>query len=155
MAVKRIVDHSEQFNLNGSEYMIIDSDENGTKKYKLSNLQTGGSGGRGGSAYDAEIRLYHDGNSGHSMQVIRQSGDYATLKSLIDQNITPNVLVREFHEGLHIYGCTSAIAIYDVIDDVNPPFIWFKAYIPYGTANPKDWSVIGLTWNANDVVTID
>lgn len=155
MAVKRIVEHSEQFNLNGSEYMIIDSDENGTKKYKLSNLQTGGGGTGGTSGYDAEIRIFHSSDTGSDFHVDTISGSYSALRALLSQNICPNVLVRVIDHLSTTYSCSNGVAIYDVRDEVSVPYIWFKVYAPNGSYSPQNWPAYGFIWYANDTITLD
>lgn len=63
-------------------------------------------------AYDAVIRIYHDGNSGHNYEVTILSGSYSAIKEKTINNEPPVVLAHIWDELNNYRGSSTMTSIY-------------------------------------------
>lgn len=122
---------------------------------KMNNIETGIQEVAESGGYDAEIRYYNDNNSSHDPVVTVVSGDYDTLMGLIEDNISPNVLVRYWDDFLYMWGVTNAVAIYTW--DSSEGVINFTMQLPKANTNSgasasERFYGRGFSWNSNDEV---
>lgn len=101
----------------------------------------------GGSGYDAEVSIYHGQGSADPMVGTIIEGDYATLRSMVDNKLAPNILVRLWNDATHYKGVSNAVHVYGV----NEGNIIFSAFIP----DSGDSSVLYFTfiWDSSDVLS--
>ena len=66
----------------------------------------------GAGSYDAEVYIYHSGNSADSYVGTIVSGDFATLSAMIADDTPPNILVRYWDEMRYLKFTVNAVAIY-------------------------------------------
>lgn len=118
---------------------------------KLNKLEQGVSNA-GGGGYDAEIRIYHDNNSNHDYECTIVSGSFASLYAMLQDNISPIVLVRMWDEMNNIKSATTAAPIYSYTSNA----IAFALKVPYqnslGTYS-NEWRSMIFSWSSSDVVT--
>ena len=118
---------------------------------RLNSIEHGVATASESGGYDAEVIFYHDDDSSHDWQVTVVSGTFAHLMELVGQNIAPIILVRYWNEMDLVKGASTAVCIYGVYEDDDPPFLTFTAHVPTALYN-SPFTSLGFTWNANDEV---
>ena len=114
---------------------------------RLNALEQGVASGGGG--YDAEVYIYHSGNSADSYVGTIVSGDFATLSAMIADDTPPNILVRFWDELISNKFSHSAVAIYYA----GSSHIDFNA--GYMTASGFEaFSHVGFAWNSDDTLGV-
>lgn len=105
------------------------------------------------SPYDAEIKFYHDNNSSHDWVATIVSGTYSDLRALIDDNITPNMLIRVWNEAGFEYTSSNVVSIY-VVDDPQGHIV-FHTKIPstYPNSSSVQFHGMAFIWNSNDTIS--
>ena len=103
----------------------------------------------GASGYDAEVHIYHSGNSADSYVGTIVSGDFASLSAMIADDTPPNILVRFWDELISNKFSHSAVAIYYAGNS----YINFDA--GYMTASGFEaFSRVAFTWNSDDTLGV-
>lgn len=123
---------------------------------KLNNIETGISEAMqsGGGGYDAEISI----TDADGIEFTIISGNFATLSTLVSQNIAPNILVRIWSTTStlgYTLASSSAVAIYGVWLDASVPYINFICKFPTAVTTgtySNEWKSISFYWNAEDEV---
>ena len=108
----------------------------------------------GGGGYDAVVYIYHDNNSSHNYEVTIESGSFASLIAMIQENQPPLVLVKYWDDLTLTYGTTSMVGIYSS----NSSYIDFRPKVP-GSAiglshqQPIIWG-ISMMWRDDDTIDV-
>ncbi len=105
-----------------------------------------GSGGGGGGGYDAEVSIYLGPGSSDPMVGTIIKGDYATLLSLIDEKIAPNILVRFWDDATLYKGSSNAVYVYSVGEGE----IVFNTFLPESAGSGFYFAFV---WDSSDVLT--
>ena len=105
--------------------------------------------------YDAEVSVYGD-SLGLQLNVI--SGSFASLSALLNNNISPVVLVRlwfENYSGYYTKSATTAVSIYSYNLDGSAPYIFFSYKVPtsntVGTYS-SEWMRMTFSWFSDDTL---
>lgn len=101
--------------------------------------------GGGGGGYDAEVSIYYGQGSSDPMVGTIIKGDYATLRSMIDDKLAPNVLVRYWSDATHYAAASDAVYVYSVSEED----IVFNVYLPVSGAG----SFYTFVWDSSDVIS--
>ena len=106
------------------------------------------------SSYDAELKFYHDNNSSHDWVATIVSGTYSDLMAIIDDNITPNMLIRVWNEASYTYTSSNIVAIYVVDDSLG--HIVFQTKIPTTNLDGSAVQFYGMTfnWHSDDTISL-
>ena len=100
----------------------------------------------GSSGYDAEVYLHREsGSSVFTGEVV--SGDYASLSTMIGNDIPPSILVRVWDEAGNAKTSLSATAIYSI---QNNSIVFSSPYM--NGLGISTLSVYQFTWGSNDTI---
>lgn len=105
-----------------------------------------------GSGYDAEVYIYHDGNSAHDYECTIISGTFAGLAAKIADEVPPTVLFRIWDQlnGIHVVAL-GFLYSYDITS--SSQYITFHAFQIVGSSGTA-FGVPYINWSANDEVTV-
>lgn len=102
--------------------------------------------------YDAEVHLYHDSNSAHDYEGIIVSGDYTTLREMIENKTSPVVLVKVWNELINLFSSTTAVAVYTWNDEDG--FISFQPQVPTSYDNPGNFIRTAFNWYSDGTIFV-
>ena len=105
----------------------------------------------GGGGYDAEVHIYHDMYSAHDYECTIVSGSFASLASLLADNIVPTVLFKVWND-LGGYRVVALGYIYNFDITSSNQYITFHALQPYGTSGAT--GLMYINWTPNDEITV-
>lgn len=110
----------------------------------------------GAGGYDAEIRIYHDNNSGHDYEFTIVSGSYVSLRALFENHITPVILVRVYDDMSNGHASTTNVYFYSEGGNGGNICMFIKASrYNNGTFSQDWWTMNYLLWSPEDVVFLD
>lgn len=98
--------------------------------------------------HDAVVSLYHDNNSSHDWECSIVSGNFATLASMVSDDIAPDINIKMTNFMIHDISSLSAVAVYYYYSGASVPYIRFQFYSPLPNATYL------FDWYADDTVEI-
>lgn len=107
------------------------------------------------SSYDAEITIYHDGNSSHEYEFTIVSGSYAELYEMLSNNKVPSVLVRVFDDFAAVHAATPLVSFYGWTDEGITFFIKASKAVSTGTYINEWYTWSYLWWSNEDQISMD
>ena len=113
---------------------------------KLNKIENGIASAGGG--YDAVVSFYHDNNSANDWECSIISGDFATIASMVADDIAPNINIKMINLLTYDLCSLTAVAIYYYYTSAAVPFIRFRAYSPFSNTTYL------FNWFADDTVEI-
>lgn len=102
--------------------------------------------------YDAEVHLYHDSNSTHDYEGTIVSGDYAILREMIENKISPVILVKVWNELIYLFSSTTAVPVYTWEDEDG--YIALVAQAPTSYTNPGNFIRIPFNLYSDGTITV-
>lgn len=114
---------------------------------KMNKLEQGvANAGDGG--HDAIVSFYHENNSSSDWECSIISGDFATLASMVADDIAPDINIRLTNLMTPERSSLSAVAIYYYYTSVSVPFIRFTVHDPFSNS----WLM--FNWYADDTIEL-
>ena len=105
-----------------------------------------------GSGYDAEVHIYHDAYSAHDYECTIVSGSFASLASLLADNIVPTVLFKIW-DDLNGMQVVALGYLYNFDITSSDQFILYHALQPDTTGNSAA-GLVYIRWSPNDEITV-
>ena len=120
---------------------------------KLNNIEEGiQEAAQSGSGFDAVINIYHASGSGDYDFTI-ESGSFASVKALLDDNTSPTILVKVFDDYGGVHASALAVSFYYWGTVINLVAKIPTAYWDNNAAVQEWFKPYSMEWASDDTIT--